>query len=82
MNRRDFLKLLGIGATTVYFDMGRGLWRKPELYAIPVPIGGLNRREPMTDYFENSHLLDVLRYHGAIIRIDGGCTIRGAIDLH
>ena len=31
MNRRDFLKILGIGAaavsTTTYFDMGKNLWR-------------------------------------------------------
>lgn len=29
MNRRDFLKLLGI-STTLYFDVGKNLWRMPE----------------------------------------------------
>jgi hypothetical protein len=39
MNRRDFLKSLGIGvvalSTTTYFDMGRGLWSQEPEISIP-----------------------------------------------
>jgi hypothetical protein len=27
MNRRDFLKFLGIGTGTLYFDVGKNLWK-------------------------------------------------------
>ena len=75
MNRRDFLKLLGIGATTVYFDMGRSLWRQPELTIASSPIEDL--------WFKNypyNAAIETLRAHGAFTKIDWGMTVREPLN--
>ena len=63
MNRRGFLKLLGIGAATVaapvYFDMGRGLWRQQALEKQIAEIDTFFKQAAIDDM---EHFADALRY--------------------